>query len=127
MADETPSELANSSRCISQCVPGGLQLPVLIYLFQTIANNTMTPSELANEARCYADCIPSGAQLAVLIYLATQISGGGGSGGSIIDGSGDPNGSVASTATPQFYYDTAGPGLYINSGAVGTTAWTQLI
>lgn len=123
----TPSELANDARCVSSCVSSGMQLPVLIYLFQQIAQNDMSPSELANEARCYASCIPSGMQLPVLIFLASQIAGGGTGGSGNLEGSGDPNGSVASTASPQFYWDTSGSNLYINSGAIGSTTWTQLV
>ena len=64
----------------------------------------------------------------ILIVLLLQLTSGGGVGGSsILSGSGSPNGSVASTASPQLYFDTSGMALWINTGAIGTNVWTQLI
>jgi hypothetical protein len=82
MAAPNTSTLASEAACISECVPAGQQLAVLIYLFAQIAGMSTNPSTLASEARCIDSCIPRGSQLAVLIYLAAQIAAGGGTGGS---------------------------------------------
>lgn len=68
--------------------------------------------------------------LAIQVYLLCQIANGGGGGGGgavILSGSGSPSGSVVSTSSPQFYMDTTNDALYINTGAIGSTGWLQLI
>lgn len=70
-----PAQLAEDARCIEQCIPEGLQLPVLILLAQQIAGDTRTAEQLANDARCISCVIPEGDQVPVLIKLACDILG----------------------------------------------------
>jgi hypothetical protein len=74
MATTDPTALAADANCLN-CIPPGLQLPVLIWLFAQIAGVTTDPTTLAANANCLA-CIPPGMQWPVLIWLATQIAGG---------------------------------------------------
>lgn len=62
------------ARCNS-CIPKGEQLPVIIYLLQQLAENTMTPNELMAAAKCNR-CIPVGEQLPVVIYLLDALVNG---------------------------------------------------
>lgn len=90
---------------------------------------TCTPGALIDAAVCFTcDSLTEKQLLAIQVYLLCQIASGGGSFGvAILTGAGDPNGSAASTGSPQFYMGTSPAALYINTGAIGSTAWQQLI
>jgi len=78
----TPTDvLIAEAACVQQCVPEGMQWPVLIALFAEIAGMAVDTKALIAGAECIQQCIPSGMQLAVLISLADQINQGGGTGG----------------------------------------------
>lgn len=86
MAAQTPQEIATNARCF-QCIPEGMQLQALVYLFAQIAGVT-DPQTIINGARCYS-CIPPGMLLQALVYLVAQAAGGGSIGG-ITCGTVDP-------------------------------------
>ncbi len=66
--------LADEARCIESCIPIGMQLPVLIYLFAQIAGASTDPATLMANAKCYETCIPPGMQLPVLISLLDTVA-----------------------------------------------------
>lgn len=66
-----PNVLMQAADCM-KCIPGGMEGPVIIYLLQQIAGNTMTANQLMQEAACLK-CIPAGLQLTVQNYLLDQI------------------------------------------------------
>ncbi len=68
-----PSELVKNATCIFECVPPGMQLPVLISIFCQLADMDCTPASLMTSAVCQLQCIPAGMQMPVLISLACQI------------------------------------------------------
>lgn len=65
-----PNELMQAATC-AQCIPKGMELPVIIWLVQQYVENTMTTDQLLQAASCYK-CIPADMQLVVLIYLLDQ-------------------------------------------------------
>ncbi len=100
MATTATDSLISQAKCIQQCIPAGMQLPVLIAVFARLAGMSTNTNALIDAAKCIDQCIPPGMQMAVLIALANQILGGG-SGSSLaqvfcgtgtpIDGSANPN------------------------------------
>lgn len=65
--------LMNDARCINDCIPAGMQLPVLIWLIANINSQSTDPKTLMNDARCIDSCIPVNMRLPVLIALAENI------------------------------------------------------
>ena len=72
-----PQALIEAGRCLA-CIPNGLQGPVMIWLLQQIARNTMTPNELMAEvqSKCLG-CIPAGSQQEVITWLLCTIANAG--------------------------------------------------
>lgn len=66
-----PNTLSQASACLD-CIPKGMQGPVMIKLLQDIAGNTMTPNQLMEASACNK-CIPSGMQNEVIIFLLDAI------------------------------------------------------
>lgn len=76
---DTSASLTAGAACLD-CIPKGMQMPVLISIFAQIAGMSADAATLVSDARCL-QCIPHGMQMPVLIYLAQQIIAGGGGGG----------------------------------------------
>ena len=100
MAQTTdPNVLVGNARCLA-CIPDGMKLDVLIWIFAQLAAVTTDPNVLLANAACLA-CIPEGSKLDVLIWLATQLSGTGGGGTSVLPDGQVFVGNPANVATPQ--------------------------
>ncbi len=103
MAQTTdPNALVGNARCLA-CIPDGMKLDVLIWIFTQLAAVTTDPNVLLANSACLA-CIPEGSKLDVLIWLATQISSTGGGGGGGVPALPDGQifvGNPANVATPQ--------------------------
>jgi hypothetical protein len=91
MASQTDN-LANNAKCIEACLPAGMYLPVLIYLWSQMAGKDPTNTNaLIAGAVCIDSCIPKGLQLPVLISLIAGASGGtAAQGGPVLGGVGPP-------------------------------------
>lgn len=72
----TPQDIATDARCF-QCIPPGMQLQALVYLYAQIAGVT-DPQTIVEGAKCFS-CIPPGMLLQALVYLAAQVASGGAS------------------------------------------------
>ncbi len=110
MATASTDALIDQARCIQQCIPQGMQVPVLIAVFARLAGMSANTNALIDAAKCIDQCIPPGMQLSVLIALANQIAGGAGSGGAVgfvTCGTGAP------TSTP-----ASGCGLYVQTDSI---------
>ncbi len=110
MADSVscdPADLIRDATCIYECVPQGMQMPILISIFCQLADMDCTPASLMTSAACQLQCIPAGMQMPVLISLVCQILNGGGGGGvfcqSNFVGNGDPTGVVFPSCDVAFY------------------------
>lgn len=66
-----PAALIAAGACY-KCIPKGLEMPVLIYLLNTVAGSNLTVEQLIEAAKCYK-CIPTGMQQEVVIYLLDAI------------------------------------------------------
>lgn len=62
--------LMNSARCIDQCIPKDMQLPVLIWIVATANSLSTDPNTLMENAKCIESCVPDGMRLPVLIALS---------------------------------------------------------
>lgn len=67
--------LLNDARCFN-CIPDGMQLPVLIHLTAQAAGVSTDPAFLRANAACFSTCIPAGLQLPVLIAILGGLTGG---------------------------------------------------
>lgn len=136
MAQSTdPNVLVGNASCLA-CIPDGMKLDVLIWIFTQLAAVTTDPNVLLANSACLA-CIPEGSKLDVLIWLATQISSTGGGGGTSVLPNGDIFvGNAANVATP---VAMSGEGTLTNAGvftgtrfasgnlALNVTSWTMFI
>ena len=66
-----PNSLMQGAKCYS-CIPDGMKLDVLIYLFAEALESGQTINQLLEGAKCY-QCIPRGMQMPVLIYMLAQL------------------------------------------------------
>lgn len=66
-----PNDLIQAASC-NRCISHGDEGPVIIYLLQQIAGNTMTPDQLMQAASCLR-CIPAGIQSEIQTYLLCAI------------------------------------------------------
>jgi hypothetical protein len=113
MAADT-NALMNDAKCIEQCMPRGMQLPVLISLFAQIAGVSVDTNSLIDGAKCIEQCVPQGFQLPILISLLNQIVSGGGSisgGGNVTCGAGVPTSTPSSGCGIYQQTDSIPPGL----------------
>ena len=123
MAQTTdPNVLLGNARCLA-CIPDGMKLDVLIWLYTQLAGVTTDPNVLLANAACLA-CIPEGSKLDVLIWLATQLSstGGGGGGTSVL-----PNGDifVGNAANVATAVVMSGDATIVNTGVLTTTKFAS--
>ncbi len=100
-----PSDLMRGATCIYECVPPGMQMPILISIFCQLADMDCTPSSLMTSAVCQLQCIPAGMQMPVLISLACQILNlpAPESCSQVFSGNGDPTGVIVPTCDTAFY------------------------
>ena len=104
------------------CIPDGMKLDVLIWIFTQLAAVTTDPNVLLANAACLA-CIPEGSKLDVLIWLATQISSTGGGGGTSVLPNGDIFvGNAANVATAVVM---SGDATIVNTGVLTTTKFAS--
>lgn len=75
MAQDT-NTLIQGAACIDRCIPDGMKMAVLIFLFAQKAGVSIDPASLIKNAACVDKCIPDGMKLSVLIQLANQIANG---------------------------------------------------
>lgn len=108
----TPQDIATDARCF-QCIPPGMQLQALVYLYAQIAGVT-DPQTIIEGARCFS-CIPPGMLLQALVYLAAQIASGGGTGGAVTCGVADPV--AAPSGSCGVFYRTDTGAVWIWDGA----------
>jgi hypothetical protein len=122
MSAQTDSYVQGAT-CINSCIPDGMKLSVLIYIFAQLAGVTTDPNTLIQASVCLNSCIPGDMKMAVLIYLASQITSSGGGGGATLV-TVDPQG-VRLGASGALVYNTVDETLWINLN--GATLWQQLI
>lgn len=106
----TPQEIATNSACF-QCIPAGMQLQALVYLYAQIAGVT-DPQQIIDGAKCF-ECIPSGMLLQALVYLAATAAGGGTS--RVTCGTADPVDAPVNGCG--IYYRTDNGAMFIWDGA----------
>lgn len=135
MADtEDAQALLNAAKCNFCVIPPGLAWYAVLSSLITVGNGgtvSTDPQVIISESKCLACVIPAGFLPYAILAAVSDISTGGGGGGSGtgqsgIVGSGSPEGGV--TAEPgTIYWDSAGQSLWIKNSGSGNVGWTQLI
>lgn len=62
--------LIDNARCISETIPPGLMLPVLIALVAQVSDVPLDPQALIDSAKCLDCQVPRGLMLPILVALA---------------------------------------------------------
>ena len=99
-----------------------------------LANNPVADTSvntLLDQAKCYA-CLTPGfwplLELALLQQIVNAGGGGGGGSGSVLKGTGNPNGVVTSTVTAAIFYDPIAGSIWEFNGAANTNVgWVQIV
>lgn len=120
----TTQEAIEGAICIDCAIPKGLQIPVLIWLYQQIAG-VSTIQEMIDGAVCIDCTIPKGMQIPVLIGLVNAGGSGGGSGQVVaLSGSNAPSSPPTDPTLAAVAYNGV-PNLWVWD--VATAAWFQII